>query len=54
VFLESPDGALRGIASMTVGRNQLISDIIDGDEILHSDRRLIVESLELWFETFDR
>jgi hypothetical protein len=53
VFLESPDGAFRGVASMTVGRNQLISDIIDGEEILQSGRCLVVESLELWFETFD-
>jgi hypothetical protein len=29
VFLESPDGAFRGVASMTVRRNQLIIDIID-------------------------
>jgi hypothetical protein len=53
VFLESPDGSLRSVASMTVRWNQLISDIIDGEEILQSGRRLIVESLELWFETFD-
>jgi hypothetical protein len=53
VFLEGPDGALRGVASMTVVRNQLISDIIDGEEFLQSGRCLIVESLELWFETFD-
>jgi hypothetical protein len=38
---------------MTVGRDQLISDIIDGEEILQSGRCLVVESLELWFETFD-
>jgi hypothetical protein len=31
----------------------LISDIIDGEEILQSGRCLVVESLELWFETFD-
>jgi hypothetical protein len=36
VFFESPDGAFRGVASMTVRRNQLISDIIDGEEILQS------------------
>jgi hypothetical protein len=54
VFLESPDGAFRSVASMAVGRNQLISDIIDGEEILQSSRCLVVESLELWFETFDR
>jgi hypothetical protein len=36
VFLESPDGAFRSFASMTVRRNQLISDIIDGEEILQS------------------
>jgi hypothetical protein len=28
VFFESPNGAFRGVASMTVRRNQLISDII--------------------------
>jgi hypothetical protein len=38
---------------MTVGRNQLISDVIDGEEILQSGQCLVVESLELWFETFD-
>jgi hypothetical protein len=54
VFLESPDGAFRSVASMKVRQNQLISDIIDGEEILQSGGHLIVESLELWFETFDR
>jgi hypothetical protein len=54
VFIESPDGAFRSIASMTVRRNQLIIDILCGEEILQSGRRLVVESLELWFETFDR
>jgi hypothetical protein len=54
VFLESPDGAFRSIASMTVRWNQLIIDILCGEEILQSCRRLVVESLELWFETFDR
>jgi hypothetical protein len=53
VFLESPDGAFGGVASMTVRRHQLISDIIDGEEILQSGRCLVVESLELWFETLD-
>jgi hypothetical protein len=53
VFLESPDGAFRSVALMTVRRNQLISDIIDGEEILQSGRCLVVESFELWFETFD-
>jgi hypothetical protein len=38
---------------MTVRRHQLISDIIGGEEILQSGRCLVVESLELWFETFD-
>jgi hypothetical protein len=33
VFLESPDGAFRSIASLKVGRNQLISDMIDGEKI---------------------
>jgi hypothetical protein len=32
VFLESSDGAFRSIASMTMRRHQLISDIIDGEE----------------------
>jgi hypothetical protein len=37
VFFESPDGALRGVAEMAVRRHQLlISDIIDGEEILQS------------------
>jgi hypothetical protein len=38
---------------MTVRRNQLISDIIDGEEILQSGRCLVVESLEFWLETLD-
>jgi hypothetical protein len=38
---------------MTVGRNQLISDIFDGEVILQISRCFVVESLELWFETFD-
>jgi hypothetical protein len=38
---------------MSVRRNQLVIDIIDGDEILQSSRCLVVESLELWCETFD-
>jgi hypothetical protein len=38
---------------MTVRRHQLISDIIDGEEILRNGRCLVVKSLELWFETFD-
>jgi hypothetical protein len=53
VFFESPDGAFCGVASMKVKRNQLISDIIDGEEILQGGRCLVVESLELWFETSD-
>jgi hypothetical protein len=52
-FFESPDGAFRGVASMTVRQIQLISDIIDGEVILLSVRCLVVESLEIWFETFD-
>jgi hypothetical protein len=38
---------------MTVRRHQLISNIIDGEVILQSGRCLVVESLELWFETLD-
>jgi hypothetical protein len=38
---------------MTVRRNQFISDFIDGEEILQSGRCLVVESLELWFESLD-
>jgi hypothetical protein len=54
VFLESPDGPFRSIASMTVRQNQLIIVILCGEEILQSGRRLFVEKLEIWFETFDR
>jgi hypothetical protein len=53
VLFESPDGAFGGVALVTVGWNQLISDIIDGEEILQSGQCFVVESLELWFETFD-
>jgi hypothetical protein len=49
----SPDGAFGGVALMTGRRHQLISDIIDGEEVLQSGRCLVNESLELWFETFD-
>jgi hypothetical protein len=38
---------------MTLRWDQLISDIIDGEEVLQSGQGLIVERLELWFETFD-
>jgi hypothetical protein len=38
---------------MTVRRNQLIRNIVDGEVIIQSGRRLVVKSLELWFETFD-
>jgi hypothetical protein len=53
VFLESSNGAFGGVASMTARRHQLIGDIIDDEEVLQSGRCLVVESLELWFETFD-
>jgi hypothetical protein len=38
---------------MTVRQNQLVSDIIGGEEILQSGQCLVVESLKLWFENFD-
>jgi hypothetical protein len=38
VFLESTDGAFRGVASMAVRWHQLVSDIIDGEEALQSGR----------------
>jgi hypothetical protein len=41
------------MALMTVRWHQLISDIVDGEEVLQSGRGLVVKSLELWFETFD-
>jgi hypothetical protein len=53
VFFEGPDGAFRGVAAMAVRWHQLISDIIDGEEILQSDGCLVVESLECWLETLD-
>jgi hypothetical protein len=51
VFLEGPDGAFRGIAAMSFRWHQLVSDIIDGEEILQSGGCLVVESLEFWLET---
>jgi hypothetical protein len=48
VFLESPDGALFSVASMTVRQHRLISDIIDSEEILQSGWCFVVDSLELW------
>jgi hypothetical protein len=53
VFFEGPDVVFRGVASMAVGWHQLVSDIIDGEEILQSGRCLVVESLEFWRETLD-
>jgi hypothetical protein len=53
VFFEGPDGAFRDVAAMAVGRNQLVSDIIDGEESLQSGGYLVVESLEFWLETLD-
>jgi hypothetical protein len=53
VFLERPDGAFRGVAAMKVRRHQLVSDIIDGEEVLQSGGCLVVESLELWLEPLD-
>jgi hypothetical protein len=53
VFFESSDGSFGGVASMTVRRHQLVSDIVDGEVILQSGRCLVVKSLELWFETFN-
>jgi hypothetical protein len=53
VFLESSDGAFGSVASMATRWHQLVSDIIDGKEILQSGGCFVVESLELWFETLD-
>jgi hypothetical protein len=53
VFLESPDDAFGSVASMTVRWHQLVSDVIDGEEILQGGGCLVVESLELWLETLD-
>jgi hypothetical protein len=38
---------------MAVRWHQLVSDIIDGEEIILGNGCLIVESLELWLETLD-
>jgi hypothetical protein len=53
-FLEIFDDAFGCVASMAVGWHQLVSDIIGSEEILQSGGCLVVESLELWFETLDR
>jgi hypothetical protein len=53
VFFECLDGALSSVAAVTVGRHQLILHIIGGEKMLQSGRRLVVESLEFWFETLD-
>jgi hypothetical protein len=53
VFLESPDGAFRGVAAMTVRRHQLVIYIIGGEKVLQNGRCLVVESLEFWFEALD-
>jgi hypothetical protein len=54
VIFESSDGAFSGIAAMAVGRHQLVLYVIGGEKMLQSGRCLVVESLELWFETLDR
>jgi hypothetical protein len=38
---------------MAVRRHQLVSNIVDDEVILQIGRCLVVESLELWFETLD-
>jgi hypothetical protein len=38
---------------MAVRCHQLVSDIIDGEESLQRGGCLVVESLEIWFETLD-
>jgi hypothetical protein len=39
---------------MAVGRHQLVLHIIGSEKILQSGRCLVVESLEILFETLDR
>jgi hypothetical protein len=51
VLFESSEGASSSVAAMTVGRHQLILYVIGGEEMLQSGRCLIVERLEIWFET---
>jgi hypothetical protein len=53
VFFEGPDGEFRGVSAMSVRWHQLVSNIIDGEEILQSGGCLVVESLEFWLETLD-
>jgi hypothetical protein len=53
VFFESPYGSLRGVAAMTVRREQLIIDVIGGEKNLQCGRCLVVESLKSGFESFD-
>jgi hypothetical protein len=53
VFFEGSDGAFRGVAAMAMRWHQLVSNIIDGAEILQSGGCLVIESLEFWLETFD-
>jgi hypothetical protein len=50
-ILNSLDGAFSDIVAVTVGRHQLILNFIGGEKVLQSGRCLIVESLEVWFET---
>jgi hypothetical protein len=53
VFFEISDGTFSGIAAMAVGRHQLVLHVIGREKNLQSGC-LVVESLELWFETLDR
>jgi hypothetical protein len=54
VLLESYDGVFGSVVSLAMRWHQLVSNIIDGKEILQGGRCFVVESLELWFETLDR
>jgi hypothetical protein len=51
VFFKSLDGSFRGVAAVTVGRDQLVRYIIGCEKVLQSGRCLVVESLKFWFET---
>jgi hypothetical protein len=51
VFFKSSDGSFSDVAAVTVGRDQLVLDVIGCEKVLQSGRCLVVESLKFWFET---
>ena len=48
VVLEGADGALSSVATVDVGRRELVVNIVVGEEVAEVDAGLVVKALELW------